>query len=133
MRSKYVYISNIDSIKKWWWPFFAQVLDLAIQNSWLLYRHNKSSDSPQHSLLSFRREIVSLYIQKYGSSSRKRSSAGLIKTKAEKIARFDHVDHYQSKLETQKRCGVCKKNTRKGCLKCRVGLHDHCFHLWHDL
>ncbi|ESO10122.1 hypothetical protein HELRODRAFT_167980 [Helobdella robusta] len=38
--------------------------------------------------------------------------------------RTDRIDHFQSQLETQKRCAHCHKNTRKGCKKCNIGLHD---------
>ena len=47
--------------------------------------------------------------------------------------RLDRVDHYQSALPTQRRCGVCRKNTKKGCKKCGCGLHDHCFEEWHEI
>ena len=43
--------------------------------------------------------------------------------------RTDRVDHYQSHLDTQCKCGL-SKNTRKGCKKCGCGLHNHCFEEW---
>ena len=46
---------------------------------------------------------------------------------------FSSFLRYPKQFATQKRCGVCHKNTRKGCCKCRVGLHDHCFQQWHGL
>jgi hypothetical protein len=39
-----------------------------------------------------------------------------------KDVRSDHRDHYQKPFATQRRCGVCHKNTRKGCHKCGIGL-----------
>ena len=32
----------------------------------------------------------------------------------------------------QRKCAVCKKNARKQCTKCNVGLHIHCYKRWHQ-
>jgi len=47
--------------------------------------------------------------------------------------RVDNIDDYMSQFPTQRRCGQCHKNTGKGCLECGLGLHDHCFELWHGI
>jgi hypothetical protein len=43
--------------KKWWWPVFAHLLDVTVQNAWLLYRKCPSSADRPMCLLEFRREI----------------------------------------------------------------------------
>ena len=47
--------------KKWWWPIFTWSIDVAIQNSWLLYR---KANAPIP-LLDFRRQIVRHYLTRY--------------------------------------------------------------------
>ena len=122
--------------KKWWWPLFSWTIDMAVQNSWILFRFWKDGDQPQMDLLSFRRCIVQTLLSKFGSrrlcSGRPR---GRILTGLKRVhtdIRYDHVDHYQTPSKTQKRCALCGKNTRKLCNKCDVGLHDHCFVDWHN-
>jgi hypothetical protein len=43
--------------KKWWWPIFAHLLDVTVQNAWILYRKCPSSTDRPLCLLEFRREI----------------------------------------------------------------------------
>jgi len=88
-------------------------------------------------LLTYRRAVVQTYLQCY---RQQRPTAGRVRgtvlpadRRVSRDVRCDHLDHYQKQLSTQKRCGVCHKNTRKGCNKCGVGLHDHCFEQWHEL
>ena len=121
--------------KKWWWPLFAWPIDMAVQNSWILYRLWKDGDQPNMDLLSFRRCIVQTLLSKFDTRRscsgrpRGRILAGHKRVHAD--IRYDHVDHYQTLSKTQKRCAFCGKNTRKLCNKCDVGLHDHCFVDWH--
>jgi len=100
-------------------------------------RKTKASEDPVLDLLSYRREVVKTYISCY---SQPRPTAGRVRgtvlpadRRVSNDVRMDHLDHYQKPYATQKRCGVCHKNTRKGCFKCGVGLHDHCFEKWHGL
>ncbi|MGH0149631.1 UNVERIFIED_CONTAM: hypothetical protein FKN15_056906 [Acipenser sinensis] len=53
--------------KKWWWPFFAFLPDVAMQNAWLLYRRSPAHKTKTLSLLDFRREVVKTYILSYAS------------------------------------------------------------------
>lgn len=105
---------------------------------WLYACHCRKTRTPDDAaldLLGFRREIVLTYMTCY---SQPRPTAGRLKgtvlpadCRVRKDVRSDHRDHYQKPFVTQRRCGVCHKNTRKGCHKCGVGLHDHCFEQWH--
>ena len=122
--------------KKWWWALFAWIPDMVVQNCWLLYRQNKLPEDPTLDLLAFRREIVQTYLKKYAKPISSGRPRGRILPANQRISidvRLDRVDHYQSALPTQRRCGVCRKITRKGCKKCGCGLHDHCFEAWHGV
>lgn len=55
------YMTNIRS-KKWWWPIFRFLLDLAVQNAFQLYRLQQGVETLD--LLGFRRSIVITYLQK---------------------------------------------------------------------
>ena len=122
--------------KKWWWALFVWIPDMVMQNSWILYRKNRGHEEPKLDLLAFRRQIVGIYMKKYSTprseTGRPRGRILPAKRKVCDEVRLDRVEHYQSALEKQKRCGHCGKNTRKGCSKCGIGLHDHCFKEWHE-
>ena len=47
--------------KKWWWPLFTWLFDVAVQNAWLLPRCT-GKDMDQ---LTFRRDIVMAYLLRY--------------------------------------------------------------------
>ncbi|KAG5864505.1 hypothetical protein JTB14_030336 [Gonioctena quinquepunctata] len=49
--------------KKWWWPIFTWLLDISINNAWLLKRKSGSKISQ----LDFRRRIVQIILKRYGS------------------------------------------------------------------
>lgn len=55
------YMINIRS-KKWWWPIFRFILDMALQNAYQLYR--LQSGVEQLDLLAFRRSVVVTYLRK---------------------------------------------------------------------
>ncbi len=114
--------------KKWWWPLFAWVPDVAMQNAWLLYKQNKLPSDPAYDLLGFRREVVSVYLTKYGQNSVLRRNL----TFAADL-RYDMVGHFSISNPTTRRCAVCGKNTRKICMKCQKGLHDRCFNEYHGV
>ena len=41
----------------------------------------------------------------------------------------DDTEHYQVSSEKQSRCNVCKNNSRRRCINCKVNLHDVCFEI----
>ena len=51
--------------KKWWWPFFAYAVDLAVQNAWLLYRRT----GDMMDLLTFRRKVAQTYLMRHGAAA----------------------------------------------------------------
>lgn len=50
--------------KKWWWPIFSWLIDMCINNGWILQKKVKSNISQ----LQFRREIVRMLLIKYGTA-----------------------------------------------------------------
>jgi len=56
--------------KKWWWPLFAYVLDLVIQNGWLLYHKTPSWQQRQLNLQTFRRDLVCVYLMCHAQPAR---------------------------------------------------------------
>lgn len=98
-------------------------------------RKTKAPGDAALDLLGFRREIVLTYMKCYKqprlTTGRPRGTIVPADHRVSSDVRYDHRDHYQQPFTTQKRCGVCHKNTRKGCEKCGIGLHDHCFQQWH--
>ena len=123
--------------KKWWWAFFVWIRIWWYRMRGLLYRIHKEAVDPNLDLLAFRREIVDVYLKRYVSRSRYRNGRlkGRIlpaKRRVNDEIRFDRIDHFSTSLVKQK-SGLCGKNTRKGCSKCGVGIHDHCFTEWHGV
>ena len=115
--------------KKWWWPLFAWIPDMVMQNAWVLYRQQKLPSEKNHDLLSFRREVVSVYLAKYSLKNSTRSQVASVP----RDIRFDMEGHFSDRCPTTKTCGLCKKNTRRWCVKCKKGLHDHCFNAYHGV
>ena len=124
--------------KKWWWALFAWVPDVIMQNCWLLYRKYKSPSDPNHDLLSFRMEVAEIYFVLYARSSCATKRGGSCLEKRRKIVpsdiRLDKKNHFSEKTPNgiTKRCGYCGGNTRKWCSKCKKGIHDRCFNMYHD-
>lgn len=130
--------------KKWWWSIFTYLIDVSVQNAWLLHRKG-SSDLSQ---LQFRRSIVNRYCITLGTPKAP-SGYRAPKTRDEfAVSRYDRVDHFievqplNSKGEPGRRkCqGTCiagpKGNTSSvttWCKKCHVGLCFKCFKSYHYL
>lgn len=115
--------------KKWWWPLFAAMPDIAMQNAWLLYR---LTNSPKMDLLSFRREVCMLYFRRY--SQNKRNPIGRLPIGMRQVRqhlRYDGKDHLIVPSVTQRRCANCPGKAKSVCQKCDVGLHKSCFVAYH--
>ena len=107
-----------------------------MQNCWPLYRQNKLPEDASLDLLAFRTEVVQTYLKEYAKPNSAGRPRGQILSASQRVridVRLDRIDHYQSALPTQRRCGVCRKNTRKGRKKCGCGLYDNCFKEWHGI
>lgn len=123
--------------KKWYWPLITWMLDVAIQNSWLLYNKAKQVKISQ---LEFKREVATTYLRRYQvlPKGAGRPSASLASTSDSRISdfiRFDRTDHLIQQTENKKkrRCAQnnCKSIVRTMCSKCNVGLCIDCFIPFH--
>jgi DNA excision repair protein ERCC-6 len=117
--------------KKWWWPFFAFAVDVSVQNGWLLYRMSPAQQQRPMDLLSFKRQIVSVYIkrrvsatQTWGSPLSGRPSS--LDKRVPLDIRKDGHNHYLTNGPTRRRCAHCGKKTKLLCVKCKVPCHVEC-------
>src|SRR6218665_3051166 len=121
--------------KKWWWQLFAYQVDVAVQNSWLIYRQTPASDAQPMSLLQFRRSIVQAYVRKYKSRSTIGRPVGRSRALDERVpaeARYDGHNHFIQRIATQRRCANCGMKAKTVCEKCTVAVHDRCFADFHS-
>lgn len=123
--------------KKWYWPVFRFCIDLAVQNAFQLYRLQKKIPGvPEHDLLSFRREIVQVYMKTLspqdGLAVVFPPSRLSIERRVLPEIRTDATGHWIIQA-TQRRCVApgCKGTSIFACEKCDVGLHPGCFKAFH--
>lgn len=118
--------------KKWYWPMIAYLLNVSMNNAWLLYRMTTRGAEEKLDLLGFTRYVVRTYL---ATCSIERSSAGRsslsVSSRVLPEIRFDGISHNLVTVEKQLRCGQCKKATRKKCKKCNVGCHILCAESFH--
>lgn len=120
--------------KKWQWPLFTWLIDLATTNAWRLLRQS----GRKMTKLAFRREIVQSYLTRYKtlpglpgpSISRK-----VLMAKSKTNLRYDGLRHYVGPTEKRRRCAsrMCSSVGRTECKKCDVGLCVKCFEAYHTL
>jgi DNA excision repair protein ERCC-6 len=123
--------------KKWWWPFFAYCLDVAMQNAWLIYRQTASHRQLPLDQLEFRRTVCNAYFSQYRPTLQsipkpKELQKGRIRGRILHEIRFDGLNHFVAKGRTQRRCALCAKKVTHVCKKCDVGLHVRCFVEYHS-
>lgn len=142
--------------KKYYMRLFFHLVDLAVVNSWLLYRRDCESlqvpQRKQKDLLAFKLSIAD-YLAKYGKpvtgDKRGRPSLciqqeynmkkkrGPTKPLPEMDVRRDQVGHTPA-VDTRQRCKrpTCKGQSVIKCIKCHVHLclnkHSNCFALFHE-
>ncbi|XP_055551627.1 piggyBac transposable element-derived protein 3-like isoform X1 [Wyeomyia smithii] len=122
--------------KKWWFPIFAWLIDVCVQNAWQLHRRV----NPTTTQLQFRRELAVWYCKHYGRMPKAPgvSALHIITKKHNKLkdnVRFDRTDHFPKSTESRRRCAgdTCKSQTRMECKKCNVGLCLSCFEAFHTV
>lgn len=120
-------------LKKWWWSVFSFLLSSSVVNAWCIHRRAKTE---KLDLLSFTRKIAVTYI--LNNSKRLEVGRPPLMPKLKQFMRRVVPDdvrtsagHYPVST-SQNRCKVCQKNTKRGCGKCAVNLHDHCFMIFHS-
>lgn len=118
--------------KKWYWCIFTWLLDVALQNAWLLLRQQGSSILQRE----FRREVAMSYLTRYQflpkAPGKKSATAP-----GRSDMRYDGKDHLVQRVPENKkrRCAGdhCKSIGRTECKKCKVGLCVDCFVSYHTL
>jgi DNA excision repair protein ERCC-6 len=123
--------------KKWWWPIFTWIVDVAVCNAWMLSRAAGSSATQ----LEFRREIVQTYLHRYGSAPKgagrpsTSQNNSLHHSRVTDELRFDGVNHLicPTTEGKRRRCAgaACTSVGRTECRKCDAGLCVSCFAAFH--
>ena len=117
--------------KKWWWCIFSWLIDVAIQNAWILYKKSGHSCTQ----LQFRRDIAKTVFAKYRNPPKTggRPSSSLSSSSDSRVSddvRYDTIGHLLTGTTNNKkiRCaGVnCNSIMRTTCSKCKVGLCIKC-------
>ena len=133
------YRTNI-RIKKWWFPYFAHMLEASLQNAWLLYRENNSAMT----LLQFRRSVAARLLQSADTSTNVEISSDFVQSieaetvnrgrpsASSSLQRRPLLGHVIQSSKTQKRCRHCKQKTYTLCKACCCGLHQRCFEVYHE-
>lgn len=113
--------------KKWYMPIFLWMLDVLMNNAWILSRsYGLSYDN-----LTFRREVVVALLQKYGSAPLRNAPTSKYYTSGP-LRNSGAADHIILVDQPRRRCAFCKNKTIKACGKCNVPLHDKCFADFHN-
>lgn len=112
--------------KKWYFPLFSHVIDMATQNAWQLHR----SAGGKMDNLTFRRSIAQNLLETFKKTTKRGPSKTSTMTRA--FSKFDRLDHIIIYQENQTRCGCCHKKVNFKCEKCNVALHPKmCFKSYH--
>nr|CAH7753299.1 unnamed protein product [Callosobruchus chinensis] len=112
--------------KKWYFPFFAQCVDMAVHNAWQLHR----CQGGKIDQLEFRRALAGNLLE----TNKKDVKRGPSKRNPNQNAysRYDGLNHLIIYQENQQRCGQCNKKVQFRCRKCNVPLHPKfCFEMYH--
>ena len=121
--------------KKWWWPFFAFMPDMVMQNAWNLYRLTPKYQEEPLDLLAFRRSVCKVYLMRFSqrvSLGRPVGRPLALHKRVPDAVRLDGTNHLIQPGPTQRVCMQCKKKSTRICSKCNVGLHDRCFVAFHS-
>lgn len=118
--------------KKWWWSIFTWLLEVSIVNAWTTQRKTGLNKTK----LEFRREIVQVYLTKFGVIPKGPGRSLSLSSVPGHIRdiRFDREDHLVVPVPNKKRrcaAAFCKSVGRTMCKKCDVGLCIDCFYTFH--
>lgn len=113
--------------KKWYSPIVTYLIDIAMNNAWLLHRRNEQAEKLD--LLAFRRRVVSYYLEHYARPPQPGCKGRPPATESE--LQFDRLNHWVIPQEKQTRCAHCHQKTTTRCEKCDKGVHVKCFKHFH--
>ena len=113
--------------KKWYSSIVSYLIDVSMNNAWLLHIRNK--DAEKLDLLAFRRRVVSYYLEHYARPPQPgcKGRPSAIETELQ----FDKVNHWVIPQDKQMCCAHCHQKTTTRCEKCDKGLHVKCFKNFH--
>lgn len=119
--------------KKWYFPIITNLIDVIAVNAHVLYE----KANWKIPFLDFKRAIARTYLATPSISDPKRfGRPSLRKLSSKRVPediRKSRDGHFIERTEggKQRKCAVCKKNARKQCQKCNVGIHVNCMQKWH--
>lgn len=119
--------------RRWYTAIFAQMLDICVNNAWLLYRRDCSNRAVKNMpLKSFRCQLA----RELQNKSRSRISVNH-NCRTDDSIRYDSIGHFPSFGESYGRCKLCIKNkTDVYCVKCNQRLclvrKRNCFYDYHS-
>nr|XP_026491734.1 piggyBac transposable element-derived protein 3-like [Vanessa tameamea] len=112
--------------RRWYLAIFAQIIDICINNAWLLYRQKHSGNvKSKKPLKAYRYDIYDLLCKVNRSATRKQTES--VKVKKPHAPRplsplkYDNIGHFPSTME-EGRCRFCQKKTVVYCIKCNTRL-----------
>jgi hypothetical protein len=115
--------------KKWWWCIYTWLIDVTVQNAWILYKTSHKKD--KMSQLELRRIIVTNYLLKYQDLPKTKGRPTVVNSDK----RYDGTQHYVVNVPDGKRrrCSYenCNGKGRTMCNKCDKGLCISCFVPFH--
>lgn len=121
--------------KKWYWCLVTRIIDMAVVNSYLLYKQVQGRNAI--SLKDFRRQIAVTYL-KLGHGVRVMRGRPLSLPSTSGVqsvshARYDNIGHTLERRDKQRRCQYtdCKRKPLTFCKKCNVTLCRECFFQYH--
>jgi hypothetical protein len=124
-------VSHHFRTSKWWLKAFLGIVDLALANAWVLYKHTRlaSDPVPQHS--QFWLEIATSLVGRHPGVMLGSAVPHSLRT-------FAPTDGPDGSRRKRPNCVVCKKHgllarTTYGCVTCRVALHPECAAEWPHL
>ena len=118
--------------KKWWFPIFTQMLEVAVVNCWRI--HNIVNKDENLTLLETRRRLNLALLSKTSSSNGHRPEPQrniLRRGRVSEEVRYDSGSYFVAVIQTQRRCAQCGKKVKRICSRYDVPLHDACFEIFH--
>lgn len=112
--------------KKWYFSLICHGLDMAVHNSWQLYKNNGG----EYDFLHFRRSVATSLLETYKRNADRKTNR--VSQNFREHSRFDGKDHLIRYRDNQLRCIECHKKGNFYCPKCNVTLHPKiCFEAFH--
>jgi len=117
--------------KKWWFALFTWMIDVAVNNAWIIYKESSGTKIPK---LQFCRELAQTYLIRYKTPIKFPGPVARAKNQCLNSIRMDGLDHYVAPIDKRRRCAnkPCTSVVKTICQKCDVGLCVHCFVPYHN-